>query len=698
MDVHLTAKHVRGSEGRFVRATTHRLAGLIRRAFPLESQRLFALTVAVGVVCGLLAVAFHEALRGAEALFIDRALHAGGMAWVGWTLVTPVLGGLVAGLVLAYVVPGARGSGIPQVKAAFALGGGNVPFKDMVGKFFLAALQIGTGASLGREGPTVQLCGGAASALARVAALPKKDARRLLPVGAAAGVAAIFNAPIAAVTFTIEEIVGSLDHAVLSGVVVAAALAAVIERSVLGTHPVIEVHEAYGLDHPDSLIIYALLGVTAAFVAIAFTDLLLWLRLFFRRQKVVPVWAQPAVGGLATGVLAVAVLGALGTTGVTGGGYAVLGQALAGQLGFKVLVVLCVVKILATSAAYSSGGAGGIFAPTLFVGAMLGGAFGYLDVSAFGHEPKQLGAFALVGMGAVFAGAVRAPITSVLIIFEMTGGYGLVLPLMLSNMTAYVIAKRLRPTPIYDALLEQDGIVLPRAEPPRQSEEPSGEVPALPGDTVLVAPTRADVPVPAAALVDARTVETAPVAARAPDDTPRLTGVGPPTGPVDPAWAVGLHASAAPVSGGGATAASLALPAPVVQAGEALEVLARALARSESGAVLVRAGVEASPRLVERGDFAALAAAATEGRVPASAGQEVVRVDGALPVAELARSPAVGWLVGSEPARIITRARLGQALLETYAAPGPSREPDALKRSEGAEAMTAPAPETKTAG
>jgi chloride channel protein, CIC family len=435
--------------------------GLVRRVLPSEAQHLFALTIAVGVVCGLVAVAFHLAIKGAEALLIERALHATGETWMVWTIVTPTLGGLLAGVLLQRVVPGARGSGIPQVKMAFALEGGRVRFRDAFGKFWLAALQIGSGASLGREGPTVQICAGAASALGRLTALPTKNMRRLLPVGVAAGIAAAFNAPIAAVTFTIEEIVGSLDHAVLSGVVVAAALAAVIERSVLGVHPIIEVRQAYGLDHATSLALFAVLGVAGGLVSVGFTDGLLWLRRGFQGWSGLPRWAHPAVGGLVTGVLSVVALRFLGTTGINGGGYETLGKALAGQLGLEVLVALCVLKSVATVFSYSSGGAGGIFAPTLFIGAMLGGTIGYLDVTLLGHEPKQLGAFALVGMGAVFAGVIRAPMTSVLIIFEMTGGYGLVLPLMLANMTSYVLARRLRPLPIYEALLAQDGVVLP---------------------------------------------------------------------------------------------------------------------------------------------------------------------------------------------------------------------------------------------
>ncbi len=444
---------------------------VLRLYLPNESQHLFGLTIVVGLISGVVAVAFHLAIQATEHLLIDRALNAKGHQWIVWTIVSPTVGGLIAGALLTWVVPDARGSGIPQVKQAFAEGG-RISFRDAVGKFIVATIGIGSGASLGREGPTVQICAGATSALARLTSLPPKSARRLIPVAAAAGIAAAFNAPIAAVTFTIEEVVGALDQTILSGVVIAAALAAVIERSVLGVHPVIEVDQQYGLDHPSSLVFYALLGLAAAAVSAAFTDSLLRLRLFFRHFKAIPAWAHPAVGGLVTGILAVVAMYFWGVRGVNGGGYQTLSDALAGQLALKVLLALCVIKGVATVFSYSSGGAGGIFAPVLFVGAMLGGAVGYLDVAALQHEGRQLGAFALVGMGAVFAGVIRAPITSVLIIFEMTGGYGLILPLMLANMTSYALTRHWRPIPIYDALLEQDGVVLqhgtPRAHPLEQ--------------------------------------------------------------------------------------------------------------------------------------------------------------------------------------------------------------------------------------
>lgn len=439
---------------------------------PTEQQRLFGLTVAIGGVCGLVAVAFHQSIRWVEQLTVERAFTAPGDLWIPSVLLVPALGALLAGVLLRYL-PGARGSGVPQVKAAYAISAARLRVRDSIGKFVIGVLQIGTGSSLGREGPTVQICSGVAKGMGRLAGVSVGNLKLLLPVGSAAGIAAAFNAPIAAVTFTIEEVVGTLDQTLLSGVIVAAALAAVVERSVLGDSPVFTIPKGYGLEDARSLGLYVALGVAAALTSVAFTELLLGLRQRFRNAKALPEWFRPAVGGAATGALAVGVLLLSGVGGMTGGGYDVLVGALSGKYTVDVLLLLGACKLAATVLSYSSGGAGGIFAPALFIGAMLGGAFGALDAQLFGHGHAEVGAFALVGMGAVFAGSIRAPITSVLIILEMTAGYGLTLPLMISNMIAYGLARRLRPTPIYEALLEQDGIRLHRAperDPAEQGE------------------------------------------------------------------------------------------------------------------------------------------------------------------------------------------------------------------------------------
>jgi chloride channel protein, CIC family len=460
----LTARFERLRQG--VRAVNMTLLRVFLRLVPAESHRVFALTLVVGALCGGAAVLFHMAIIATESRLIDRAMTAPGRHWIWLTILTPTAGGLLSGALLYFVVPGARGSGIPQVKVAYAVKGGRVPFVDAAGKFLIGVLQIGTGSSLGREGPTVQICAGVASSIGRAAALSRENLRRLLPVGAAAGIAAAFNAPIAAVTFTLEEVVGDLDQAVLSWIVVAAAIAAGIERSVLGEHPVFSITTHVGLSHASSLLVYAALGVAAAAVSLAFTESLLWLRHDFQRLSLIPAWARPAIGGLVTGLLATAALFWLHIDGVTSGGYSTLSLALSGSIAIRALIVLCIFKLVATVFSYASGGAGGIFAPALFIGGMLGGLFGHVDVAVLHHTGGEVGAFALVGMGAVFAGIIRAPITSVLIIFEMTGSYELILPLMISNMTAYALARRVRPVPIYEALLVQDEIHLPHRRGP----------------------------------------------------------------------------------------------------------------------------------------------------------------------------------------------------------------------------------------
>lgn len=455
-----------------------RLLNWVMRRMPTERQRLLALTILAGSLCGLAAVAFHLSIGWLEALLIDRANSAPGHRWIFWTILTPALGGLVAGLGLTYWTPAAAGSGIPQVKVAYVRRFGLITVKETIGKFVLCALQIGSGASLGLEGPTVQICAGVSSLMARMAHLSPKNCRRMASVGMAAGIAAAFNAPIAAITFTLEELIGDLDQTMLSGVIIAAALAAYVEHAILGSSPVFHIQRSYTLTNASSLIWYSLLGLLAALVSVAFTDSLLWLRKQFKRLKSVPKWVHPAIGGLATGAMAALALELFHLNGIAGDPYKTLTLALTGTLPVLFMVTFCVLKLAATVCSYSSGGSGGIFAPSLFMGSMLGGAVGYIDVAVFHHSVDSVGAFAVVGMGAVFAGIVRAPMTSILIIYEMTGSYGLVLPLMIANMSAFVLARYWRHTPIYDALLAQDGIFLPH-HGARPQDPPAAGLPAM---------------------------------------------------------------------------------------------------------------------------------------------------------------------------------------------------------------------------
>jgi CIC family chloride channel protein len=349
------------------------------------------------------------------------------------------------------------------VKAAYYIDGGRIPARVIWSKMFFSAFNIGTGASLGREGPTVQICAALASLLGRIFAISRKRLQSLIPVGAAAGLAAAFNTPIAAVTFTLEEILGQAASRPLGSIVIAAVIAAVIERSILGEHALFAVPQ-YRLNSAVELIFYAVLGVVAGLVAVVFNEGLLHLRAYFLRQRWVPQWATPGIGGLMLGVLGVVTIYLTGSASIFGVGYGQLGSELQVMLPLKILLVLGFAKLAGTVISYSSGSSGGIFGPSLYIGGMIGGVVGLGARYLLGEPLTQPGAFALVGMGAVFAGVVRAPVTSIIIIFEMTNNYSIILPLMVANIISYLLATKLSPTPLYDALLLQDGIHLPHEQ------------------------------------------------------------------------------------------------------------------------------------------------------------------------------------------------------------------------------------------
>jgi len=445
----------------------YRLQIRARRAFnriPLrENQKIYILTLLIGGLCGLAAVSFHLLLD----FFQSHVIYAAAATAHWWRIpaliIIPVVGGLIAGAGLYFLAPEARGSGIPQVKASFYLDGGRIPSRVIPGKMFLAAINIGAGASLGREGPTVQICAAIASVLGRMFAISRRRLQSLVPIGAAAGLAAAFNTPIAAVTFTLEEIIGDAASRPLGSIVIAAVIASVVERAILGEHPVFSV-PTYKLHDPYELIFYAVLGLIAGLAAVAFNESLLRLRAFFRKQRMTPQWATPGVGGLILGVAGLGALLLTGSASVFGVGYGQLAAQLQTSLPLKMLIILGAFKLAATVVSYSSGSSGGIFGPSLYIGGMVGGAVGLLTQFALGGRHIQPEAFALVGMGAVFAGVVRAPVTSIIMIFEMTNNYSIILPLMIANITSYVVAIELSPKPIYDALLTQDGIRLPQEE------------------------------------------------------------------------------------------------------------------------------------------------------------------------------------------------------------------------------------------
>jgi CIC family chloride channel protein len=361
------------------------------------------------------------------------------------------------GWLLYRYFPYARGSGVPQTKAALFAREGRIRLSTVFGKFFCTSATLASGIPLGREGPSVQVGAGIASVLGRFLGLSTERVQSLLPVGAAAAISAAFNTPLAAVLFSLEEVIGDLHAPVLGSVVLASATSWMVLRLLLGNSPLFKVPQ-YELVSSAEFGVYALLGMACGLVAVVFTQLLLRMRAWFLRLPPKSAWIHPVAGGVLVGVIGWFVPQVLGV------GYGFVGDALNGNMALKLMALLVLLKLLTVTTSYASGNAGGIFGPALFLGAMLGGSIGSVVHRLFPAASATAGAYALVGMGAMFAGIVRAPMTSVLMIFEMTQDYAVIVPLMIANLISLFIASRLQRTPIYDALAVQDGIHLPSAE------------------------------------------------------------------------------------------------------------------------------------------------------------------------------------------------------------------------------------------
>ena len=413
-----------------------------------EDKVLLVLTLIIGAVVGLVVVAFIVLTERLG----SRLYPPGGAAWR--RLAIPLFGSLVTGFLLFRYFPDARGSGIPQTKVALFLRDGYISLRTVLGKFGLCSVSLASGIALGREGPSVQVGAGLASVLGRRLGLGPSSVRALLPVGASAALAAAFNTPIAAVLFSLEEVMGDMHAPVLGSIVLGSATSWIVLHLLLGDEPLFHV-PAYQLVHPLEFAIYALLGVAGGLVSVVFVRFLLWQRKLFLSLPTRTRWLQPAAGGLTVGILGWFFPEVLGV------GYGFVGQALNGQLVIGAMALLVFLKIIATSTCYSSGNAGGIFGPSLFIGAMMGGAVGGVAHNLLPDYTGSAGAYALVGMGAAFAGIVRVPLTSVIMIFEITRDYSIIVPLMISNLVSYWISSRLQEEPIYEALQHQEGIHLP---------------------------------------------------------------------------------------------------------------------------------------------------------------------------------------------------------------------------------------------
>ena len=426
---------------------------------PTRDERLFlVLSIFIGIISGLLVVSFQIAIEWIKILTLGSAPHAGQLRLI----FVPALAGLLVAAMVQLVFPAARGSGVNQTKAALYVYNGYISFKTVIGKFITSAIAIGSGHSLGPEDPSLQIGAGVASMIARKLGMSRQRLRVFAPIGAAAGLAAAFNAPISAILFVIEEVIGQWSAAVLGSIVLAAISSAVVERRFLGSEPIFRI-PAVNLRDSRELIAYAVLGVVGGFFAVAFSRSLGYLR---PRLRALPRWTQfcqPAVAGLLVGLI-----GYFGFYQVMGAGYGAMDQAMHGQFGWKLLLALAVLKLVATTLSFSSGTPGGMFAPTLFIGAMLGAGVGSFEKLFFPHLTGSVGSYALVGMGVLFAGFLRVPLTSIFMVLEVSGNYTIIVPVILANTIAYLISRALQPVAIFETFSQQDGLDLPSLEEQRE--------------------------------------------------------------------------------------------------------------------------------------------------------------------------------------------------------------------------------------
>jgi len=412
-----------------------------------ENQTFAFMALIVGLAGGLAAVGFHYLIDYLhEELFGRIANWSKGLGPFKF-MPGIILGGLLVGPLVTRAASEARGHGVPEVMEAVNRRGGRIRSRVASVKAVASALTIGSGGSAGREGPIVQIGSALGSTLARSFRMSDRRRSTFVAAGAAAGIAAIFNAPLAGVFFALEVILRSFTARGFSTVVISAVAANATWRVLVGDDSVLtaEVHQ---LIHPSELILYGVLGIVAAIVAVGFVRLLYFVEDQF---DTLPVLAdlRPAIGAVAVGLMGAISIDLLGS------GLAGIDKALAGEFAFRLLLLLLVGKMLATALTLGSGGSGGIFSPSLFIGALLGSAYGEIVNQLFPDSTAPAGAYAVVGMAAVFAAAAQAPMSSIFIVFEMTNDFGLIMPLMAACAAATVAYTAIKKDSIYEVKLRR---------------------------------------------------------------------------------------------------------------------------------------------------------------------------------------------------------------------------------------------------
>jgi CIC family chloride channel protein len=427
----------------------------LSRTFRLnENAVMIVMAVGVGLLGGYGAVVFRWLIGFFQNLFFGTGPgtfldHLLSLPWY-CKLVPPIIGGAIVGPVVWFFAREAKGHGVPEVMEAVALRGGFIRKRVVVVKALVSAVCIASGGSVGREGPIVQIGSAIGSVFGQVLRVSADRMRTLVGCGAAAGIAATFNAPIAGVMFAMEIILGEFGIATFSPIVVSSVMATVVSRAYLGNFPAFVVPQ-YSLVSLYEIPLYILLGIVAGFVGAGFTTCLYKAEDLFRAIPI-PDYFKAAIGGLVMGIVGIFIPHVFGV------GYDAIELAIKGNMAFTLLLLLIFLKIFATSVTIGSGGSGGVFAPSLFIGAMTGGAFGCIAHFLFPGATATSGAYSLVGMGAVLAAATHGPINGIIILFEMTGSYKIILPLMLSCIIAAVLSGQLRRESIYTLKLIRRGV------------------------------------------------------------------------------------------------------------------------------------------------------------------------------------------------------------------------------------------------
>ncbi|RME81138.1 MAG: CBS domain-containing protein [Caldilineae bacterium] len=454
-----------GKRTALIASLSRRLGELVDRLQVSPELIFMGTALLVGLMTGVGAVAFRWLIAFVARIGYEWVPAATASLGVSYVVYVPALGGLLVGLLVYYFAREAKGHGVPEVMEAVALRGGRIRPIVAVVKSLASSICIGSGGSVGREGPIVQIGSALGSTIGQLLKLSDDRISNLVACGAAGGIAATFNAPIAGVMFALEVILGGrFGVRYFSSVVVSAVAASVVGRVVLGDVPAFAIPFEYGIASLWEFALYPVLGVLAAFVGVAFTWLLYRAEDLFDAWRRPPEWLKPAIGGVLLGVLALLYPPLTGVTWqrmpqIYNVGYEVIEQVLANRMVLTAAATLLVLKVLATSLTLGSGGSGGIFAPSLFMGAMLGGAFAIATDHLIPGLSLTPGAYALVGMAAVFSAAAHAPVTAVVILFELTSDYRIILPLMLTVAVATVLAQHvMRGESIYTLKLSRRGI------------------------------------------------------------------------------------------------------------------------------------------------------------------------------------------------------------------------------------------------